>query len=98
MRLLVATTAKAKEFTEVFIEYLKSLSVGVVGWLSLTKEAKMENPGFPLVTTTFVLTISFLARNQIYQQIQTIFHQYQSQKREEQIWLVLDLNVLRGET
>ena len=38
VQLLVATTVNARGFTEVFIEFLKSLSVAVVGWLSLTNE------------------------------------------------------------
>ena len=74
------------------------LSVGIVGWLSLTEEAKMENHRFLVVATAFVMTITFLVRNQIYQQNQTTFHQYQSQRREVQIWLVLDLNAFRGKT
>ena len=65
MWLLVATIANARKFTKVFIEYLKSLSVGIVSWLSLTEEAKMENRGFLVMATTFVWIISFLTRNHL---------------------------------
>ena len=66
MRLLVVTTVNGRELIVVFIEFLKILSVAVIGWLLLIEEVRIESHGFLAMATAFAPTTSYLAKNQIY--------------------------------
>ena len=73
VRLLIVTAVNGRELIVVFIEFLKILSIAVVGWLLLIEEVRMGSHGFLAMATAFAPTTLYFAKNQIYQLILIIF-------------------------